>query len=96
MFMHDIINRLLLIEKEIQTKNKTPSIIAVSKTFPMKDILPLINHGHTHFGENKVQEALEKWADIKKDFKKIKLHMIGKLQTNKVKLLLIYLTTFIH
>ena len=85
MFMHDIINRLLLIEKEIQTKNKTPSIIAVSKTFPMKDILPLINHGHTHFGENKVQEALEKWADIKKDFKKIKLHMIGKLQTNKVK-----------
>jgi pyridoxal phosphate enzyme (YggS family) len=51
----------------------------------MNDISYLINHGHLHFGENKVQEALEKWSDIKKDFKNIKLHMIGKLQTNKVK-----------
>ncbi len=51
----------------------------------MQDILPLINHGHIHFGENKVQEAVEKWTDIKNDFKHIKLHMIGKLQTNKVK-----------
>lgn len=55
------------------------------KKFPMGDILPLINHGHEHYGENKVQEALEKWKDIKEDFDKIKLHMIGKLQTNKVK-----------
>ena len=62
-----------------------PSIIAVSKTFPMSEILPLINHGHIHFGENKVQESLEKWTSIKNDFHQIKLHMIGKLQTNKVK-----------
>ena len=59
--------------------------MAVSKTFAMKDILPLINHGHLHFGENKVQESIEKWTSIKTDFKDIKLHMIGKLQTNKVK-----------
>ena len=51
----------------------------------MKDILPLINHGHIHFGENKVQEGLKKWTDIKSNFTNIKLHMIGKLQTNKVK-----------
>ena len=51
----------------------------------MNDILPLINHGHNHYGENKVQEALEKWKDIKYDFTDIKLHLIGKLQTNKVK-----------
>ena len=62
-----------------------PSIIAVSKTFPMSEILPLINHGHIHFGENKVQESLEKWSSIKDDFNHIRLHMIGKLQTNKVK-----------
>ena len=51
----------------------------------MQDILPLINHGHIHFGENKVQEAIEKWTNLKNDFKHLKLHMIGKLQTNKVK-----------
>ena len=60
-------------------------VIAVSKTFPITDIIPLINHGHLHFGENKVQEALEKWQSLKNDFIHIKLHMIGKLQTNKVK-----------
>ncbi len=65
--------------------NKIPSIIAVSKTFPISNILPLIEHGHVHFGENKVQEALEKWVEIKSNFNKIKLHMLGKLQTNKVK-----------
>ena len=83
--MHDIINRLITIKKEIQSKNSTAEIIAITKTFPIKDILPLINYGHHHFGENKVQEAVEKWTDIKKDFKNIKLHMVGKLQTNKVK-----------
>ena len=57
----------------------------MSKTFPKEDILPLINHGHIDFGENKVQEAIEKWGDIKNDFPNIKLHMIGKLQSNKVK-----------
>jgi len=62
-----------------------PTIIAVTKTFPMSEIVPLINHGHIDFGENKVQETLEKWSSIKNDFHQIKLHMIGKLQTNKVK-----------
>jgi PLP dependent protein len=92
--MHESINRLLSIEKEIQLeksnskKSFLPNIIAVSKTFPINEILPLINHGHIHFGENKVQEANEKWADILNDFKHLKLHMIGKLQTNKVKMVI--------
>ena len=60
-------------------------IIAVSKTFPIENILPLIEHGHLDFGENKVQEALDKWSDIKNDKQNIKLHLIGRLQTNKVK-----------
>ena len=65
--------------------NKSPNIIAVSKTFDLDYIMPLINHGHEHFGENKVQEALKKWSDLKKKNNKIKLHMIGKLQSNKAK-----------
>ncbi len=69
--------------------------MAVSKTFALEDILPLINHGHIHFGENKVQEAIEKWVQIKKDFTNVKLHMIGKLQTNKVKFV-IPLFDYIH
>ena len=60
-------------------------IIAVSKTFKMNEILPLINFGHVNFGENKVQEAIDKWTEVKKENSSIKLHMIGKLQTNKVK-----------
>ena len=90
--MHNIVNNLLSIENELKIKikklnfeNYNPNIVAVSKTFTIKDILPLINHGHLHFGENKVQESIEKWTSIKSDFKDIKLHMIGKLQTNKVK-----------
>ena len=90
--MSDIVKRLLLIKSEIKdlfVNNKIiksePNIIAVCKTFSMDKILPLIDIGHIHFGENKVQEAIEKWIDIKKDFKNIKLHMVGKLQTNKVK-----------
>ena len=62
-----------------------PNIIAVSKTFPLHIIEPLIQNGHTHFGENKVQEALTKWESIKQKNKELKLHMLGKLQTNKVK-----------
>ena len=62
-----------------------PKVIAVSKTFKIDKILPLIEYGHTNFGENKVQEAIEKWTEIKKINSNIKLHMIGKLQTNKVK-----------
>jgi pyridoxal phosphate enzyme (YggS family) len=87
--MSHCIDNLIRIEKEIQQKiaevQKKPKIIAVSKTFPMVKILPLINHGHINFGENKVQESISKWTDIKQEFNHIKLHMIGKLQTNKVK-----------
>ena len=83
--MHDVVNRLISIKREIQTKSSTAEVIAVSKTFPMSKILPLINHGHKHFGENKVQEAIKKWTSVKEDFVDIKLHLIGKLQTNKVK-----------
>lgn len=72
-----------------KTKNKKlPKIIAVSKTFSISAVYPLIDHGHVHFGENKVQESLEKWTDVKKKFVQVKLHMIGKLQTNKVKYVL--------
>ena len=62
-----------------------PKIIAVSKTFKIDKILPLIDHGHTDFGENKIQEAVDKWTEIKSNNSNIKLHMIGKLQSNKVK-----------
>ena len=62
-----------------------PKIIAVSKTFKIDKILPLIDHGHIDFGENKIQEAVDKWTDIKSNNLNIKLHMIGKLQSNKVK-----------
>jgi PLP dependent protein len=81
--LHHSINNLASIQNILKT-NKV-KIIAVSKTFPINEILPLINHGHIHFGENKVQEAIEKWQEIKKDFNHLQLHMIGKLQTNKVK-----------
>ena len=60
-------------------------IICVSKTFALSKLLPLIDHGHRHFGENKVQETEVKWSEIKKNKKDIKLHMVGRLQTNKVK-----------
>ena len=100
--MHNSINNLIKIQKQIKLKiisnesNRiTPNIIAVSKTFPINDIIPLIDSGHIHFGENKVQEAIEKWSDIKKDNKTIKLHLIGKLQTNKVKFA-VKIFDFIH
>ena len=70
-------------------------MIAVSKTFKIDKILPLIEHGHIHYGENKVQEAVEKWTEIKKTNSKIQLHMIGKLQTNKVKFA-VQLFDYIH
>ena len=70
---------------DLKEKNRIPKIIAVSKTFKIDHILPLIDYGHLDYGENKVQEAVEKWTSIKKQNKKIKLHLIGKLQTNKVK-----------
>ena len=68
-----------------QNIKKIPKIIAVSKTFSSDKILPLIDYGHIDYGENKVQEAIDKWTDIKSEKSNIKLHMIGKLQTNKVK-----------
>ena len=90
--MHQTVQNLLSIQSsikskllEIKEKNKVPKIIAVSKTFKIDHILPLVEYGHLDFGENKVQEAIEKWTDIKKKNEKINLHLIGKLQTNKVK-----------
>ncbi|MDB4226897.1 YggS family pyridoxal phosphate-dependent enzyme [Candidatus Pelagibacter sp.] len=86
--MHNTIKNLIYIEDLIKSKvnhYELPKIIAVSKTFPLENILPLIDHGHLHYGENKVQEALDKWTDIKNQNKSIKLHLIGKLQSNKVK-----------
>tara|TARA_Y100000996_G_C22389469_1_gene588551 strand:+ start:101 stop:745 length:645 start_codon:yes stop_codon:yes gene_type:complete len=83
--MHNIVDNLVSIKKEIQSNNSTAEVVAVSKTFPLNKILPLINFGHNHYGENKIQEAVDKWTDIKKDFTNIKLHFVGKLQTNKVK-----------
>ena len=71
--------------EDLNEKKSIPKIIAVSKTFKMDHILPLIEYGHLDYGENKVQEALEKWTDIKKQNSKINLHLIGKLQSNKVK-----------
>ena len=96
--MHNNINNLIFVENTLKTENidlKKVSIIAVSKTFPIDEINPLINHGQIHFGENKVQEALEKWTDIKQSFNHIQLHMIGKLQSNKVKFV-VPLFDYIH
>ena len=89
--MHQSVQNLTDRENKIKSNlnnlniKELPKIIAVSKTFSIDKIQPLINHGHLHFGENKVQEAIEKWTDIKKNSPEIQLHMIGKLQTNKVK-----------
>ena len=86
--MHNTVKNLIYIEDLIKSRvnhDKLAQIIAVSKTFPIENILPLINHGHLHYGENKVQEAQNKWSEIKKKNNDIKLHLIGNLQTNKVK-----------
>ena len=97
--MHISVLNLLKIKKEIELKqlnqkNQT-EIIAVSKRFELEQINPLIEFGHTNFGENQVQEAVKKWSNIKRQNDKIKLHMIGKLQTNKVKYV-IPLFDYIH
>ena len=89
--MHYTVKNLLDIKNNINTHlnklniDNNSKIIAVSKTFKINKILPLIEHGHIDYGENKVQEAIEKWTEIKRINSKIRLHMIGKLQTNKVK-----------
>ena len=89
--MHSTVKNLLDIKNNIKIHlnklniNNNPKIVAVSKTFKIDKILPLIEYGHSDYGENKVQEALEKWTEIKKINSEIRLHMVGKLQTNKVK-----------
>ena len=89
--MHNTVKNLLDIENNINIYLKklniinNPKIVAVSKTFKIDKIQPLIDHGHIHYGENKVQEAVEKWESIKIKNQNIKLHMIGRLQTNKIK-----------
>tara|TARA_B100001564_G_scaffold354624_1_gene365534 strand:- start:622 stop:1281 length:660 start_codon:yes stop_codon:yes gene_type:complete len=89
--MHKTVQNLIDIENQIKSNlsgsdtTKLPKIIAVSKTFQMESISPLIEHGHVDYGENKVQEAIDKWTEIKEKNPDIKLHMIGRLQTNKVK-----------
>ena len=89
--MHFTVQNLINIKNEIKLNLinldiiNLPKIIAVSKTFKIDKILPLIDHGHTDFGENKIQEAVDKWTEIKSNNSNIKLHMIGKLQSNKVK-----------
>ena len=98
--MHNVVNNLKDIENQLNLslsaeKLTIPKIIAVSKTFPITKVMPLIDSGHVHFGENKIQEAVEKWPAIKEKFPKIQLHMLGKVQTNKVKFL-ISLFDYIH
>ena len=90
--MHETVKNLISIQRlinskllESKEKSRIPKIIAVSKTFKIDHILPLIQYGHLDFGENKVQEAIEKWTEIKNQNKNINLHLIGKLQTNKAK-----------
>ena len=89
--MHSSVQNLINIKKLIDDNlnnlkiNKVPKIIAVSKTFSIDKITPLIEYGHTDFGENKVQEAIDKWTILKKNNQNINLHLIGGLQTNKVK-----------
>ena len=99
--MHKIVQNLIDIEDQLKSNLKDinilnlPKIIAVSKTFTLDTIYPLIDHGHLDFGENKVQEAIDKWSDIKIKKPNIKLHMVGKLQSNKVKLA-VKLFDYIH
>ena len=89
--MHNTVKNLIDIDNNIKgylnklNINNNTKIVAVSKTFKIDKILPLIEYGHLDYGENKVQEATEKWTEIKKIHSHVKLHMIGKLQTNKVK-----------
>ncbi len=89
--MHQTVKNLIDIKTKVDekfnkdNKHSLPKIIAVSKTFKLDHIKHLIDFGHKHFGENKVQEAIEKWTNIKKENKNIKLHLIGRLQSNKVK-----------
>ena len=99
--MHESVQKLIHIEELVKSKEadlnkpKASKIIAISKTFSLDKIMPLINHGHYDYGENKVQEALDKWNEIKAEKPELKLHLVGKLQTNKVKFA-VKLFDFIH
>ena len=99
--MHASIQKLIHIKELVKSKEeglnkpKTSKIIAISKTFSLDKIMPLINYGHNDYGENKVQEALDKWTTIKEEKPNLKLHLVGKLQTNKVKFA-IKIFDFIH
>jgi len=96
--LHKSITNLDLIKEDLKSKVQdfdSLKIIAVSKTFSIDQILPLIKHGHLHYGENKVQEAINKWSDVKLEYSDIKLHLIGKLQSNKTKLA-VKLFDYIH
>ena len=96
--MHKSIVNLNLIKEDLKSKVQdfdSLKIIAVSKTFSIDQILPLIKHGHLHYGENKVQEAINKWSDVKLEYSDIKLHLIGRLQSNKTKLA-VKLFDYIH
>ena len=83
--LNDINEKIKNTKEKNLNFSKKPILIAVSKTFNIEDINPLVDFGHIHFGENRVQEALDKWTKIKENNDTIKLHLIGKLQTNKVK-----------
>ena len=96
--MHESVQKLIQIEKLVKSKDsdlKKITIIAISKTFKLEKIFPLIDYGHLDYGENKVQEALDKWSDIKSKKPDIKLHLVGKLQNNKVKFA-VKIFDFIH
>ena len=89
--MHSALEKLNLVKNKVnviidkkQLKTK-PKIIVVTKTFSLNKIMPLVENGHIHFGENKVQEAESKWSEIKNEYKNIQLHMVGSLQSNKAK-----------
>lgn len=90
--MHSSVINLIEIENKLNVlvdqKIRKPEIIAVSKTFDIEHIKPVLEYGHKNFGENKIQEAISKWTDVKKEYIDIKLHMLGKVQTNKVKFLI--------
>ena len=96
--INETINKLKIIQENLKnlSNSSKPQIICVSKTFPLSKLEPLINFGHCHFGENKVQEAEVKWSQIVKINKNLKIHMVGKLQSNKAKKLLIFSTLFTH
>ena len=89
--MHICLKQLNLVEDQVnkiinQKQLKTnPKIVVVTKAFPLNKIIPLLENGHMHYGENKIQEAENKWIDIKNRYKDLQLHMVGKLQSNKAK-----------